>query len=110
MTHESTGLRKCEACHGPGPALWDPPTQRYTCKQCHSEPEDPFIRGCAVSGATFSKRCSCGAEYTAEGWEKLRYVGLQRLGAAEALELRDCERCQSTLARETTGANPRRTP
>lgn len=36
-------LRRCEACSGAGPCLWDRRTGRYSCRDCHSEPDDPFF-------------------------------------------------------------------
>jgi len=44
--HDQTtkaSLRRCEPCGGPGPSLWDPKTGRYSCKKCHSQPNDPFF-------------------------------------------------------------------
>ena len=45
--------------------------------------------------------CSCGASYDEVVWETLRYVGIQKtfggLGAPE-MELRNCAKCDSTLA------------
>ncbi len=46
------------------------------------------------------KECSCGAKYTEEEWEGLRYIGVQKSSyvGTEDLELRSCGHCQSTLA------------
>lgn len=43
------------------------------------------------------KRCGCGRLYTAEAWQALPYVGVQRLDDEPDLELRNCA-CGSTLA------------
>lgn len=36
-------LRRCEACHGPGPVLYCQKAHRYCCRKCHSESADPFF-------------------------------------------------------------------
>jgi len=36
-------MRRCEPCGGPGPCLWDRPSGRYACQDCHSEPDDEFF-------------------------------------------------------------------
>lgn len=36
-------LRACEGCKGPGPCLWDPPTSRYCCVNCHSDHNDALF-------------------------------------------------------------------
>lgn len=49
---------------------------------------------------TWPKACSCcGTKITEEAWEKLPYVGVQQ-GTDDIpdLELRNCDRCNSTLA------------
>ena len=49
---------------------------------------------------TWPKTCSCcGDPITEDGWERLPYVGIQQ-GTEEIpdLELRNCGRCQTTLA------------
>jgi hypothetical protein len=46
------------------------------------------------------KTCSCGATYTRDQWRGLRGGGIQRVAEDDALELRDCRRCSSTIAIE----------
>lgn len=36
-------MRKCEQCHGPGPARWSDREQRYLCVKCHEDPNDEFF-------------------------------------------------------------------
>jgi|GEM_PF-3635552 len=45
------------------------------------------------------KECLCGATYTQEEWDELRYVGDMSDSEGGVLELRDCRPpCPSTLA------------
>lgn len=46
------------------------------------------------------KPCSCGASFTEDAWEQLKYVGVQPSGMDDVpdLELRNCGVCCSTLA------------
>jgi hypothetical protein len=45
----------------------------------------------------FPKVCGCGAVYSAEQWRQLRERG-RYCDDVEALELRDCGECLSTIA------------
>ena len=50
---------------------------------------------------SWPKTCSCGEKISEEQWEKLNYVGLQKVPADYGLpdlELRNCGNCGSTLA------------
>jgi hypothetical protein len=49
---------------------------------------------------TWPKKCACGHQISEEGWEDLRYVGVQRSGFDDSpdLELRNCSACGSTIA------------
>lgn len=41
-----TGMRRCEACRGPGPCMYAQTgrnAQRYVCRACHPEPDDQFF-------------------------------------------------------------------
>jgi hypothetical protein len=49
------------------------------------------------------KRCACGVGHTADGWRRLRLLGVQDLGDGERAELRNCI-CGSTLAIELPSA------
>jgi hypothetical protein len=43
---KARGMRRCEACSGPGPALWadgGPNSGRYCCQRCHPCPGDTFF-------------------------------------------------------------------
>lgn len=44
------------------------------------------------------KRCVCGRHWDAPGWRELPYVGVQEFEDAPRLELRQCDKCGSTLA------------
>ena len=58
------------------------------------DPKKAFIE-------TWPKQCACGQSYDEGRWETLRYVGVQHVPAELGLpdlELRNCERCCSTLA------------
>ena len=49
------------------------------------------------------KRCSCGYTYTRYDWQRLQLVGVMR-DEFEALELRNCSECSSTMAVEILDA------
>lgn len=44
------------------------------------------------------KRCVCGRAWSADAWRELPYVGIQEFEDAPRLELRQCDKCGSTLA------------
>lgn len=44
------------------------------------------------------KRCVCGRHWDALAWRELPYVGVQEFEDAPRLELRQCDKCGSTLA------------
>ena len=50
------------------------------------------------AASTVVKRCVCGREWTAETWRELPYVGIQEFEDSPRLELRQCDKCGSTLA------------
>jgi hypothetical protein len=52
--------------------------------------------GAPPAGAV--KRCVCGQNWDAEAWRELPYVGVQEFEDAPRLELRQCDKCGSTLA------------
>jgi len=61
------------------------------------------------------KSCSCGTGYTLTAWLKLPFVGAWRWPGGDALEMRNCTACHSTLAvelpalqaqRHSCGAHP----
>ncbi len=52
--------------------------------------------GAPPSGAV--KRCVCGRHWSAETWRELPYVGVQEFEDVPRLELRQCDKCGSTLA------------
>ncbi len=50
---------------------------------------------------SWPKKCSCGCVISEEAWEKLHYVGLQKVPpdyGMPDMELRNCENCGSTMA------------
>lgn len=50
---------------------------------------------------SWPKTCGgCGSVYDEDQWEALRYVGVQQSGMPDFpdLEMRNCSRCQSTMA------------
>jgi len=57
-----------------------------------------------TSDEPWPKKCGCGAVISEEQWENLRYVGIQKSGYGDFpdAELRNCEKCGSTLAIEVT--------
>lgn len=59
-------------------------------------------RGGAPPAGTI-KRCVCGRHWDASSWRDLPYVGLQEFEQAPRLELRQCDKCGSTLARRLDG-------
>ena len=59
-----------------------------------------FTPSCPASGADpVPKVCACGISYDAHMWACLAYVG-HMTDEVEALELRNCSGCGSTLAVE----------
>ncbi len=54
------------------------------------------------------RKCSCGAVYSREEWDRLPYVGTQDDGV-EVVLLRNCARCKSTMA-VVIGPSPKRKP
>lgn len=48
---------------------------------------------------TWPKKCGCGNVHTEEGWECLRYIGVQKSGMKDIpdLEMRSCG-CGATMA------------
>lgn len=57
--------------------------------------------------APLVKICPCGAQYRAEGWEALSCAGTMSDGDGEAMELRNCSNCQSSMAMPLKGARKR---
>jgi formate dehydrogenase maturation protein FdhE len=51
----------------------------------------------AILVQNFPKRCSCGRRYDERQWNALEFVGPQE-DEVEKLELRNCPRCNSTIA------------
>lgn len=57
----------------------------------------------APSAQGWAKDCSCGLQYSLEGWKELKRNGIQLFDDGdrpESLEYRTCRRCQTTLAVE----------
>lgn len=68
-----------------------PPGERRT-----STPMADSAPGSPTAGAV--KRCVCGRHWDACAWRELPYVGVQEFEDAPRLELRQCDKCGSTLA------------
>ena len=50
---------------------------------------------------SWPKKCTCGVNYTEDAWERLAYVGLQKVPedyGMPDMELRNCSNCGSTMA------------
>lgn len=50
------------------------------------------------AAASAVKKCVCGRQWDAAAWRELPYVGVQEFEDAPRLELRQCDKCGSTLA------------
>ena len=50
--------------------------------------------------AHLHKVCSCGRVHDAFAWLRLHYVGVMRDDSVGAIELRNCDGCDSTIAVE----------
>jgi hypothetical protein len=48
------------------------------------------------------KRCVCGRAWSLSTWRELPYVGIQEFEDSPRLELRQCDKCGSTLALKLT--------
>lgn len=49
---------------------------------------------------SWPKVCGCGESISEDDWENLQYLGVQKSGLDKFpdLEMRNCRKCQSTLA------------
>lgn len=83
LVQSTARLMCCEICERN-------PTCGVGCGSCAS----------ALEPSTWPLRCSCGESYGPRGWSLLPLVGYQDDGAGGRLELRNCERCSSTMAVE----------
>lgn len=87
---------KCVACAGEGVVAGA--LGAAICPACAGE-KIAVCRACNGTGLRPRvKVCRCGATFDVNAWNALPYVGLQDDGEGGFLELRNCDRCWSTIA------------